>query len=109
MHKNYSETTAMLIDDEIRRIVEENHVRTREILTEHKDALVEVAEALLERENMDGSEIREMIFGPEETKSEEVSSAKVDSEEMNSEGTASEESVKVDDEAASAEPSAAEE
>jgi cell division protease FtsH len=107
--KNYSEATARVIDDEIQRIVEENHVRTREILTQHKDALVEVAEALLERENMDGSEIREMIFGPEETKSEEVSSTKVDSEEVNSEDTATEESVKVDDEAVSAEPSAVEE
>jgi len=62
--KNYSEATAYAIDEEIRVIVEENYVHTREILTKNKDALIKVSEALLERENMDGSEIRAMIFGP---------------------------------------------
>jgi cell division protease FtsH len=103
--KNYSEATAMAIDDEIRRIVEENHVRTRELLTEHKDALIEVAEALLERENMDGSEIREMVFGPEEADLKEMTP-----EEENSKEVASEEpAYTVDDGAAPAEPSAVEE
>jgi len=52
------------IDEEIRRIVEENYRRTREILEQNRAALVKVSEALLERENLDGSEIREMVFGP---------------------------------------------
>jgi cell division protease FtsH len=103
--KNYSETTAMIIDDEIRRIVEENHVRTREILTEHKDALIEVAEALLERENMDGSEIREMIFGPEEESPAEESQEEVKPEEVKSEKPAE----VADDSAASEEHSTVEE
>jgi len=64
--KNYSEATAIAIDEEIRRIVEENYARTTEILSSHKTELIDVSEALLERENMDGSEIRAMIF-PEET------------------------------------------
>ena len=64
--KNYSEATAMAIDDEIRRIVEECYERTTEILSQHKDSLIIVSEALLERENMDGSEIKAMIFGDEE-------------------------------------------
>lgn len=63
--KNYSEATAFAIDEEIRAIVEENYARTRNILSENKDALIEVSEALLERENMDGSEIRAMIFDEE--------------------------------------------
>jgi cell division protease FtsH len=63
--KNYSESTAVVIDEEIRRIVEENYSRTRDILARHKEALVTVSEALLERENMDGSEIKAMIFGAE--------------------------------------------
>ncbi len=108
--KNYSEATALAIDEEIRRIVEENHVRTREILTEHKDALIEVAEALLERENMDGSEIREMVFGPEEAKPEETGSEEAGPEEVNLKDVASEESTDtVDDGVAPAEPSAVEE
>jgi cell division protease FtsH len=64
--KNYSESTAIVIDEEIRRIVEESYARTRDILSQHKDALIAVSEALLERENMDGSEIRAMIFGSED-------------------------------------------
>ncbi len=63
--KNYSEATAIAIDEEIRSIVEENYARTTEILSGHKDELIEVSEALLERENMDGSEIRAMIFPAE--------------------------------------------
>ena len=62
--KNYSEATAVAIDEEIRRIVEESYQRTREILDQNREALVKVSEALLERENLDGSEINEMVFGP---------------------------------------------
>jgi len=68
--KNYSEATAVAIDEEIRRIVEESYQRTRAILVENRAALVTVSEALLERENLDGSEIREMVFGPESASAE---------------------------------------
>jgi len=68
--KNYSEATAMAIDEEIRRIVEENYDRTTQILSQHKEELVKVSEALLERENMDGSEIKAMIFGAENDNAE---------------------------------------
>jgi cell division protease FtsH len=61
--KNYSEATAVAIDEEIRRIVEESYRRTRTILDENRSALIKVSEALLERENLDGSEINEMVFG----------------------------------------------
>ncbi len=61
--KNYSEATAVEIDGEIRRIVQQNYERTREILQQQREALVQVAEALLERENLDGSEIRQMVLG----------------------------------------------
>ena len=76
--KNYSEATAMAIDEEIRRIVEECYERTTDTLSQHKDALITVSEALLERENMDGSEIKALIFGAEEvteTVAEEVAEA----------------------------------
>jgi cell division protease FtsH len=92
--KNYSEATAIAIDEEIRRIVEENHERTRDILSQHKDALVDVSEALLERETMDGSEIRAMIFGAEEETS-------VETEDVEEEAS--------DDSATTAEPSVTEE
>jgi cell division protease FtsH len=65
--KNYSEATAVEIDQEITRIVKENYERTQVILRENKTALITVAEALLERENLDGAEIRKMVFGMETT------------------------------------------
>ncbi len=61
--KNYSEATAVEIDEEIKRIVKDNYERTRLILQEQKAALVTVAEALLEKENLDGAEIRALVFG----------------------------------------------
>ena len=61
--KNYSEATAVEIDEEIKRIVKENYERTRQILLEQKAALVTVAEALLEKENLDGAEIKALVFG----------------------------------------------
>ena len=79
--KNYSEATAMAIDDEIRRIVEECYERTTEILSQHKDSLIIVSEALLERENMDGSEIKAMIFGAEEATEDEPDQTAVTEEE----------------------------
>ena len=63
--KNYSESTAVEIDMEIRRIVTENHQRTRKLLTEHQDALIRIGEALLEKETLDGAEVRKLVFNEE--------------------------------------------
>jgi len=63
--KNYSEATAQQIDDEIRKIVTDNYDRTRKILLDHQQQLIDVSEALLERENMDGKELRQIVFGAE--------------------------------------------
>ena len=63
--KNYSEATAIEIDNEISRIVKEAYQRTRKILDENKNRLIDVADALLEKENLDGAEIRKMVFGEE--------------------------------------------
>ncbi len=61
--RNYSETTAVEIDAEIRRIVQESYEKARNILESHRDGLVRVAEALLELETIDGEEVRRMIIG----------------------------------------------
>jgi len=61
--KNYSEATAIEIDNEIRNIVRVNYDRTRDILSKNRESLEKVAIALLEKENLDGAEIREMVFG----------------------------------------------
>jgi cell division protease FtsH len=62
-HKDYSEATAVLIDKEIRNLVEGANVRAKQILTEHKDQLDGLAKALLEREILDGLEIDQVLRG----------------------------------------------
>jgi cell division protease FtsH len=60
-HKDYSEQTAMDIDREIRNIVTSSYERAKSILTENIQALHALAQALLERETIDGSEIDKII------------------------------------------------
>ena len=60
--KNYSEATAIDIDNEIKGIVNGCYARTREILDQQRQGLVALAEALLERETLDGEEVRRLAF-----------------------------------------------
>ncbi len=62
-HRDYSEATAIKIDDEVRRIVQVAYDRSEGIINEHADALVRIAEALLEREVLDGNEVMQLIEG----------------------------------------------
>jgi cell division protease FtsH len=48
-----SEATQELVDQEVRRIVDDEHEATRTLLSEHRDRLDALAEALLERETLD--------------------------------------------------------
>jgi cell division protease FtsH len=70
--KNYSEATAVEIDNEIRRIVQENYQRTRKILEENLEGMTRVAEALLEKETLEGSEVRLLTFGDAPAEEAEV-------------------------------------
>ena len=54
--KSYSEETAAAIDQEVKRIFDEASQRCEELLTEHRDTLIAVAEYLLEHESMDGAD-----------------------------------------------------
>ena len=54
--KSYSEETAGLIDEEVKRIFDEAAAMCESLLLEHKDTLIMVAEYLLEHETMDGEE-----------------------------------------------------
>jgi cell division protease FtsH len=62
-HRDYSEDTAIKIDAHVRKLVEAGYRRSMQIIGEHSDALVRIAEALLEREVLDGSEIKQLIEG----------------------------------------------
>ena len=61
--KNYSETTAMAIDEEVKKIVMEGLKRAETILSENIDVLHRLATALLEREILDGDEIDRILRG----------------------------------------------
>ncbi|MGE0154731.1 MAG: ATP-dependent metallopeptidase FtsH/Yme1/Tma family protein, partial [Reyranellaceae bacterium] len=61
--KNLSDATAHLIDQEIRRFVEQGEGTARKILTENIDDLHVVAKALLEYETLSGDEVRGLLRG----------------------------------------------
>jgi cell division protease FtsH len=65
-HKDYSEKTAVAIDNEIKNIVFDCYNITKSILEENIDKLHTLANALLEKETLSGEEIDEMIFGKKE-------------------------------------------
>ena len=74
--KNVSDATTTLIDEEIRRLVEEGEEAARRILTEYRDDLERVARALLEFETLSGDEVATILRGekivrPEETTTSE--------------------------------------
>jgi cell division protease FtsH len=62
-HRDYSEETAIRIDEEVKRIISNGYNRARAIIEAHSKEMVKVAELLLEREVLDGSEIRTIING----------------------------------------------
>jgi len=61
--KNVSNATAKLIDEEVRRIVDEAYTACEKILKDNKKELVAVAEALLEYETLTGEEINAIVRG----------------------------------------------
>ena len=62
-HRDYSEETAIRIDEQVRKLVENGYQRARKIIEAHNDAMIRIAEALLEREVLDGAEVRQLIEG----------------------------------------------
>jgi cell division protease FtsH len=61
--RDYSESTAIEIDNEVKRLVIDNYDRAKNILRENIKALRAIAEALLEKEVLDAPEIDKLIEG----------------------------------------------
>ena len=59
--KDYSESTAILIDEEVRKIVDSCYRRAHQLLTEHQDKLKKLSVRLLERETLEAHEVREIV------------------------------------------------
>ena len=60
-HRDYSEHTAVRIDEEVTKIVMTAYDKARELIEGHRDAMERIAEALLEREVLDAEDIRLLI------------------------------------------------
>jgi cell division protease FtsH len=62
-HRDFSEATAIRIDEQVKKLVEGGYNRAHQIIEQHSDGLERIALALLEREVLDGSEVRKLIEG----------------------------------------------
>jgi cell division protease FtsH len=62
-HQDYSEDTAIRIDQEVKRIVSHAYERAKTILSGNREILANVAEALLEREVLDAEDVKMIIEG----------------------------------------------
>ncbi|MBZ5618818.1 MAG: ATP-dependent zinc metalloprotease FtsH [Acidobacteriia bacterium] len=62
-HRDYSEETAIRIDEQVKKLVQGGYNTSTQILEERSEALIRIAEALLEREILDGAEVLQIIGG----------------------------------------------
>ncbi len=74
--KPYSEHTAQLIDEEVKKLIAEQYARAKQILTEHKEGHEELAQLLIDREVIYAEDV-ERIFGkrPWVSRTEEILAA----------------------------------
>ncbi|WP_437481359.1 ATP-dependent zinc metalloprotease FtsH [Sorangium sp. So ce1014] len=63
--RDYSETIANQIDDEVRRFILDAHAEARQLLTDNREILERLATALLERETLDAEEVDAIVSGRE--------------------------------------------
>ena len=61
--KDYSDSTAEIIDAEIKSIVDSAYAETRELLEGHRDAVISIADALLKHETLSAEEVHQLIDG----------------------------------------------
>jgi cell division protease FtsH len=62
-HRDFSEETAIRIDEQVKKIVTAQYQRARNIIEENRDVMVKLSECLLERETLDAVEIRRIVAG----------------------------------------------
>jgi cell division protease FtsH len=64
-HRDYSEDTAIKIDQEVRKLVNSGYTTAKQILSDNRDTLEKIARALIEREVLDANEIKLLVEGKE--------------------------------------------
>jgi cell division protease FtsH len=62
-HRDFSEDTAIKIDQQVKKIITAQFERAKSIIEENRDVMIRLAECLLERESLDGVEIRRIVAG----------------------------------------------
>jgi cell division protease FtsH len=62
--RDYSDETARIIDSEIKKIIDDAYQSAKTILTTNRDKLELLAKTLLEKETLDGAEVRELLSLP---------------------------------------------
>jgi len=62
-HQDYSEDTALQIDQEVKRFVTYNYERAHQLLTASKETLISIADALLAREVLDAEQVKRLAAG----------------------------------------------
>src|SRR3982750_4447740 len=62
-HRDYSEDTAIKIDQEVKKLIGEQYERARGIIDENRETMIRLAETLLDRETLDAVQIRRIIAG----------------------------------------------
>jgi len=62
-HRDYSEHTAIEIDEEVKRIVSENYEKAKKLIGDRRETLDQLTKALLEKETLDGPEIEAIVNG----------------------------------------------
>ncbi|MEK6743402.1 MAG: ATP-dependent zinc metalloprotease FtsH [Nitrospirota bacterium] len=66
--KEYSEETARELDQEVKKLIDTSYQKVKEMLTENQDRLRDLAKVLLEKETLEGEEIRKILGLPEKKK-----------------------------------------
>jgi len=64
--KDYSEETARVVDEEVKRIVDECYSRAKKIIEENKEKLSRLVDVLLEKEVLSADEFKKIIGLPKE-------------------------------------------
>ncbi|HEY4426181.1 MAG TPA: ATP-dependent zinc metalloprotease FtsH [Pyrinomonadaceae bacterium] len=62
-HRDFSEDTAIKIDEQVKKIVTAQYERAKAIIEDNRETMIRLAECLLERESLDGVEIRRIVAG----------------------------------------------
>ena len=62
-HRDYSEDTAIKIDQEVKKIIANQYELAKTVIIENSEAMVRLSETLLEHETLDGVQIRRVVAG----------------------------------------------